>query len=101
MTDLSTQLATDLEQLMPGCAVVAAAHGGAMYATACHKVTGRQLVVRVAADGWRVTCAGASTVGVSAYGCDSAVVHFYRHVLDFTSDHGPGTAYDYAQRATV
>lgn len=98
--DLAAELGRDLRRLMPGCSVSTRSIAGGWEARAQHKVTGRTMRVTVVGDEWTVSYSGSRTSGRSAYGCDSAVVHGYRHFLDFTSDHGPGTAHDYAAAAS-
>lgn len=98
-------LAEDLARLMPGCNVRAWLNSaGGIDATATHRVTGRALRLTVGAgqrtdaEEWQVrTDAGGCTTGTTAYGFDAAVLHAYRHHLDFTAEHGPGTAHDYAE----
>lgn len=101
MTYTSTEfharlLAEDLERLMPGCDISARSSGSGLDAFAIHRVTGLRLGVTVEDDRWTVYTDSSATTGSSAYGFDSAVVHAYRHHLDFTGKHGPGTAHEYA-----
>lgn len=97
-------LADDLQRLMPGCDItVMTTPDGGYIALAAHRVTARALRLDVGPTVWALegewvlmVAGGARTSGTSAYGCDSAVVHAYRHDLDFTPDHGPGSSWDYA-----
>lgn len=96
-------LRSDLERLAPGCRVsVRTTPAGGWIADLEHRTTGRKAEVRIAdglycgPDEWRVTYGrGSGTTGTSAYGFDSALIHAYRHELDFDSEHGPGAAWDY------
>lgn len=97
---LADQFQTDLLDLAPGCELLMAAQtAGLLMGVLTHKVTRRIATVGLEADGsWSVSTKGSRTTGSSAYGFDSALVHVYRHDLDFTSEHGPGTAWDYSQK---
>ncbi len=97
---LSDQFHADLSEQMPGCDVRVFSRPRGYRAVATHRITGRAVVVNLIDDEWVVTYPGSRTTGSSAYGYDSAVVHAYRHYLDYTPEHGPGTAYDYAQVAS-
>lgn len=103
-------LRADLERLAPGCDVRIhlSDAGTGQIAELTHRTTGAYAVARIGAT--LLTCEGewliqygesprSSISGRSAYGFDSALVYVYRHQLDFDSEHGPGTAWDYAQKA--
>lgn len=97
---LADQFQQDVLDLAPGCDLLMAAQTKSLLmAVLTHKVTRRIATVSLDADcGWAVSTKGSRTTGITAYGFDSALVHVYRHDLDFTSEHGPGTAWDYSQK---
>lgn len=102
VASLADQFERDLADLMPGCTIAMTACDDGILARATHRLSGRTMTVALYQDdhGWIVMYQGATHTGSSAYGFDSAVTHGYRHCLDFTPDHGPGTAWAYHLHAT-
>lgn len=98
---IAAQFERDVADLMPGCTLAVTVCDDGLVVKATHRTTGLAMTIALATDDdWHVWYRGAHTSGRSAYGFDSAVTHGYRHCLDFTADHGPGTAWDYHLHAT-